>query len=215
MDADVGFMCAPPYIWLRDQRDPSVELLGVAPLFNDPRVGGKPVYFSDVIVRSESVVHDFEELLCCRWSYNDDCSLSGYYSLLEKLGRHRYEGYETISLYHSGSHLKSIELVSRGEVDAAAIDSNVLAFRLAREPHLQTRLRVIDSLGPYPIQPLVVRSLLEDRVKQEICECLLSWSNTISDRKELRTLGLQSFVRVTEKHYAPERAAIGSLARSG
>src|SRR5215207_9048257 len=38
--ADVAFMCAPSFIWLRDLRPPPVELLGVLPVFEDERNQG-------------------------------------------------------------------------------------------------------------------------------------------------------------------------------
>src|SRR5919202_3613399 len=84
-DYDVGFMCSPSYVWLRELRPPPVELLGVAPVFNDARSGGRPVYFCDVVVRADSGVRSFPELRGRSWAYNDRCSLSGYYSLLSKL----------------------------------------------------------------------------------------------------------------------------------
>ena len=39
---DVGFMCSPSFVWLRELSPPPVELLGVAPVFEDPRTGGDP-----------------------------------------------------------------------------------------------------------------------------------------------------------------------------
>jgi hypothetical protein len=39
-EADVAFMCAPSFIWLRDLQPPPVELLGVLPVFDDERNQG-------------------------------------------------------------------------------------------------------------------------------------------------------------------------------
>lgn len=206
-EADVGFLCAPPFIWLRYQPDPPVELLGAAPVFDDDRTGDEPVYFSDVIALSESLARTFEDLVRGTWAYNDECSLSGYYSLLKRFAELDADD-EAVSLLRSGSHLGSIELVVSGQAAAAAIDSNVLALRLARDPGLRARLRVIESLGPYPIQPIVVRSHLDPRVKTEIRDCLLSWSSIAAGREELSSLGLKRFSSVDEDHYAPERAAM-------
>ena len=36
-EADLAFMCAPSFIWLRELRPPPVELLGVMPVFDDER----------------------------------------------------------------------------------------------------------------------------------------------------------------------------------
>ena len=53
-EVDVGFLCAPTYLRLREREHPPAELLGVAPVFVDQRARGKPVYFCDVIVRRDS-----------------------------------------------------------------------------------------------------------------------------------------------------------------
>jgi phosphonate transport system substrate-binding protein len=58
-EANVGFMCAPSFFWLRELEAPPVELLGTAPVFQDSRTPGRPVYFSDVIVRRESPARSF------------------------------------------------------------------------------------------------------------------------------------------------------------
>src|SRR5262245_13702158 len=52
--ADLGFLCAPGYRWLAERTPPAVELVRAAPVFSDPRAGGRPVFFSDVIVRHSS-----------------------------------------------------------------------------------------------------------------------------------------------------------------
>src|ERR671917_2658972 len=61
-EADVGFLCAPTYLGLREREDPPAELLGVAPVFADERACGKPVYFCDVIVRRKSSAKSFSDL---------------------------------------------------------------------------------------------------------------------------------------------------------
>ncbi len=152
-EADVAFMCAPSFIWLRDVRPPPVELLGVLPVFDDERNQGRPVYFCDVVVRNDAPIHAFSELEGGSWAYNDACSLSGYYSLLNKLAESGADESFFGNVVCSGSHLNSIEAVVRGAADAAAIDSNVLRIRFQEGPALRKKLRVIESWGPYPIQP--------------------------------------------------------------
>ena len=195
-DYDVGFICSPSFVWLRELRPPPVELLGVAPAFNDARNGGRPVYFCDVVVRGDSGIRSFAELRGRSWTYNDGCSLSGYYSLLGQLaGMGADEGFFG-RLYCSGSHLKSIEAVVGGEADAAAIASNVLSVRPGEVQGLSQRLRVIESWGPFPIQPVVVRSSLPARLKEGLRTSLLEM-----DARPLSSFGLRRFVPVTEEDY--------------
>jgi hypothetical protein len=58
---DVAFICAPSFVWLHRLRPPPAELLGVAPVFDDERNAGRPVYFCDVIVRDEAPIQTFSE----------------------------------------------------------------------------------------------------------------------------------------------------------
>jgi ABC-type phosphate/phosphonate transport system substrate-binding protein len=107
-EADVAFICAPSFIWLRDLRPPPAELLGVLPVVEDERNQGKPVYFCDVVVRNDAPIHAFSELEGGSWAYNDACSLSGYYSLLNKLAESGADERFFDNILCSGSHLNSI-----------------------------------------------------------------------------------------------------------
>ena len=43
-----------------------------------------------------------------------------------------------------------MQMIAGSEVDAAAIDSNVLRIALGSAPGLGERLRVIETWGPFP-----------------------------------------------------------------
>src|SRR5215217_3704790 len=189
-EADVAFMCAPSFNWLRDLRPPPAELLGVLPVFDDERNQGKPVYFCDVVVRNDAPIHAFSELEGCSWVYHDACSLSGYYSLLNKLAEWGADESFFDNVFCSGSHLNSIEAVLSGKADAAAIDSNVLRIRFREAPALRNKLRVIESWGPYPIQPVVVSSALNPELKHRLRAALLSIEQDQQTRRTLKQFGL-------------------------
>jgi phosphonate transport system substrate-binding protein len=207
-EADVGFICAPSFLWLRELEDPPVELLGAAPVFRDNRASGQPVYFSDVVVKRENPVRSFLGLRGCSWAYNDPCSLSGYYNVLKKLTEiGEDEGFFS-QVYCSGSHLNSVEMVTRGEVGAAVIDSNVLQISLRSSPELRLRLRVLESWGPFPIQPVVVRSRLHQELKDLLRTSLLTIGSGQHEPSALAGFGLERFAPVTYEHYASEEQAL-------
>ncbi|MDP8944512.1 MAG: PhnD/SsuA/transferrin family substrate-binding protein [Actinomycetota bacterium] len=201
-EADVAFMCAPSFVWLRELRPPPVELLGVVPVFDDKRNLGRPVYFCDVVVRNDAPIRAFSELEGGSWAYNDACSLSGYYSLLNKLAESGADENFFDNIFCSGSHLNSIEAIVRGEADAAAIDSNVLRIRLREAPALRERLRVIESWGPYPLQPVVVSSALHPKLKQRLRAAFLSTEQNQRTRRTLKQFGLSRFVTVGQEDYS-------------
>ena len=213
-EADVGFMCAPPFFWLRELRDPPVELLPAAPVFRDGRMPGQPAYFSEVIVHRENPIRSFLELRGCSWAYNDVCSLSGYYNLLKKLAEMNEDGSFFGRMCCSESHLRSIELVARGEVDAAAIDSNVLRIKLRSAPDLRERLRIIESWGPFPIQPVVLRSSLHPELKDRLRAALLTIGADPCTPNTFDGFGLERFAPVTYEHYASEERALRECERA-
>src|SRR5215208_6732152 len=201
-ETDVAFMCAPSFVWLRGLHPPPVELLGALPIFDDERNQGRPVYFCDVVVRNDAPVHAFSELEGGSWAYNDACSLSGYYSLLNKLAESGADESFFGNILCSGSHLNSIEAVLGGEADAAAIDSNALRIRLRETPALRNKLRVIESWGPYPIQPIVVNARLHPELKQRLRAAFLSTEQDQQTRRTLKSFGLSRFVAVDPEDYS-------------
>ena len=213
-DADVGFMCAPSFLWLLEHETPPVELLPAAPVFRDVRAPGRPVYFSELVVRRDSPAGSFIDLRGRSWAYNDQCSLSGYYNLLKKLADmgkdERFFGRTCCS----GSHLNSMEMVVGGEVDAATIDSNVLRIRLRSAPELRERLRVIETWGPFPIQPVVLRSGLHLELKNRLRAALLAIGADAPAPPALAGFGLERFAPVTYGHYASEGAALRRCERA-
>ncbi len=201
-EADVAFICALSFVWLRELRPPPVDLLGVLPVFDDERNLGRPVYFCDVVVRNDGPIRSFSGLEGGSWAYNDACSLSGYYSLLKKLAESGADEGFFDSVFCSGSHLNSIEAVVNGEADAAAIDSNVLRIRFREAPALRERLRVIESWGPFPIQPVVVRSALHPGLKVRLRAAFLATHDDQRTHRILKRFGLSRFVAAGQEVYS-------------
>ena len=197
----MALLCAPSFAWLRELRPPPAELLGVAPVFDDERNEGRPVYFCDVIVRNESPIHSFSDLRGSTWAYNDESSLSGYYGLLNKLAESGKDESFFDSVACSGSHIDSIEAVLRNEADAASIDSNVLRLRLRATPTLGHKLRIIESWGPYPIQPIVVNPDLDPDLKDQLRTAFLTTNENERTRQVLQRLGLSHFAAVDSESY--------------
>src|SRR6185437_4164687 len=135
------------------------------------------IYYSDVIVRSDSPFQSFAELRGRSWSFNEPYSHSGYgitrYHLL-RLGE--TNGFFS-RVVEAGWHERSIRLVCAGEVDASAIDSQVLTVALRDDPHLAGQLRILDSLGPSTIQPVVAARRLSASLKAELRAVFLEMHN--------------------------------------
>ena len=70
--------------------------------------------------------------------------------MLKKLAEMGEDGSFFDRVCCSESRLNSMQMIAGSEVDAAAIDSNVLRIKLGSAPGLGERLRVIETWGPFP-----------------------------------------------------------------
>jgi len=197
---DVGFICGLPYVRLADEPANTVELLA-APVLEGERYRQKPVYFSDVIVRSDSPYTSFDDLGGCTWAYNEPGSHSGYNlvcsSLLERGKTLHYFG----TMIKTGSHSRSLQLVLEGRADATAIDSHVLDVVLAQNKDLALQLRVVTMLGPSSIPPVVVARNLDPDLKCRMREALLIIHGDPDMARVLHEGRIDHFVAVTDADY--------------
>jgi phosphonate transport system substrate-binding protein len=197
---DVGFICGLPYVRLADAPDSAVELLA-APILQGQRYRQKPVYFSDVIVRSDSPYTCFDDLGGCTWAYNEVTSHSGYNlvcsSLLERGKTMHYFG----TMVKSGSHSRSLQMVLEGRAHAAAIDSHVLDVMLSQDKDLARQLRVVAMLGPSSIPPMVVAKSLDSDLKCRMREALLAMHDDPGMARVLHEGRIDHFVAVTDAGY--------------
>jgi phosphonate transport system substrate-binding protein len=197
--ADVCFLCGLAYVELRRLGEPIEPL--AAPLLRGGRYGGRPIYFSDVIVRRDSRFRSFADLRGCSWAFNEPYSHSGpgitSYRLVEMGEDLDYFG----RMLQTGWHERSIRLVHAGKVDASAIDSHVLALTLHDHPELADGLRIIDTLGPSTIQPVVVTSWLSAGLKADLRSILLEMSDDPEARAVLLGRQVQCFTTITDEDY--------------
>jgi phosphonate transport system substrate-binding protein len=209
--ADLAFICGLPYVLYTApyEVDAPLEAL-VAPVLQGERFQDRPIYFSDVIVRQDSPFQSFADLRGRTWAYNEPQSQSGYgitrYWLV-KLGE--TNGYFS-KVVQSGFHQRSIEMVRNGEVDASAIDAQVLAVELRDHPQLGGQLRVIDSLGPSSIQPLAAASHLPTTLKQDIQAILAEFHHDPAGRAVLDRGFIDHFVAVCDTDYDDIRAMLSA-----
>jgi phosphonate transport system substrate-binding protein len=213
-DADLGVICGLPYVWLADRHPAPVEPLA-APVLDGDRYGGRPVYFSDVIVRRDSPITRLEELRGRSWAYNEPASHSGHtvtlYTLVRMGARPGFLG----PVLQAGYHQRAIRLVAAGTVDAAAIDSQVLAIELRDHPRLADGLRVIGAFGPSTIQPVVAASRLPDRLKDQVRELLVDLGDDPSARAALDHGFIRRFAPVDDAAYDDIRGMQATIEAAG
>lgn len=208
-EIDAGFICGLPYVYLTRASEPAVELLA-APVLQGERHQRRPICFSDVIVRRESPYETFLDLRGCSWAYNDRDSHSGYnitrYTLLRLGETHGFFG----RVIEAGFHQQAMRMVVDGQVTAAAIDSQVLAIELRDHPELAEQLRIIATLGPAAIQPVVAARRLADALKDALRAALYAMGGDPRMRDALDYGFIQRFVPIADAAYDDIRAMVAA-----
>ena len=200
---DLGWICSTSFVDLALRHDrPSVQLVGVGWVPDDPDVHGRPLYFGDLVVRDGSPVVSVADLRGRRIGCNDVISLSGHLSLrfaIEALGERPDDFAE---LVFTGGHHASLDAVLSGELDACVVDSVVRVGR-SRLDEGVADLRVVERLGPWPVQPLVARADLDARLVAEIRDRVVQLGARPDVRAELAASALTAFVATDPDHYEP------------
>ena len=104
-------------------------------------------------------------------------------------------------------------MILNGEADGAAIDSTVLEWQIEKEVHLAQKLRIIATLGPSLIPPIVASTGLPEYLLGELRDQLLLM-NTSAEGQAVLDLGcLTRFTEVIDTDY-DEIRRMGTVART-
>jgi phosphonate transport system substrate-binding protein len=198
------WLCGLPYIEKSRRADVKMELLAV-PVPTGLRYGGRPVYFSDVVVKRDSPFNSFEHLRGATWAYNEPRSHSGYNVVRAHLA-FRGEGPGFFrEVIESGAHRVSLDLVLASRVDASAIDSTVMDWIRAERPEVNDQIRVIESLGPSPIPPWVMSTGLSADIRRRLRSLLLGMHHDKVGRDILKLGSISRFLPSKDADYDPIR----------
>lgn len=197
-EIDLGWICGAPFVQ-KLARGIRLHVIA-APIMAHPRYQGRPIYFSDVVVRADSAFHRFEDLAGARWAFNEPHSHSGYQVVRHYMGLRGWNRDFFGQVIASGAHQTSVELVIKGATDGAAIDSTVLEL-LGVMDATPKRLRVIESIGPSPMPPFVMGAHVPGAIAMMIQETLTHMHETPTGRDILGRANMMQLARVTDADY--------------
>jgi phosphonate transport system substrate-binding protein len=211
---EVCFVCSLPYVMF-ERRGLDLAVPVAAPVLHGTRYEGRPVYFSDVIVRRDSPFQSFLDLRGRSWAYNEPLSHSGYgitrYHLVTLGETHGFFG----EVIEAGFHQEAVRMVARGDVDGSAIDSQVLAIELRDHPGLIEQLRVVDVLGPSTIQPVAVSRRVPGEMREAIRDVLVTMAEDPAVRERLGVGMIDRFVAVDTDDYDDIRMMVDACEAAG
>jgi phosphonate transport system substrate-binding protein len=211
---EVCFVCSLPYVTF-ERRGLDLAVPVAAPVLEGARYGGRPIYFSDVIVHRDSPSRSFLDLRGRSWAYNEPLSHSGYgitrYHLVT-LGQTNGFFSEVVE---AGFHQDAIRMVAQGEVDGSAIDSQVLALAFRDHPELAEQVRVVETLGPSTIQPVAVSRRVPEDLREAIRDVLVTMAKDPAGRERLGAGLIERFVPVDAASYDDIRMMVDVCEAAG
>jgi ABC-type phosphate/phosphonate transport system substrate-binding protein len=193
---DMGcvFMCGFPWA-LRPER---AHLLA-APVPSPTRYGGRPVYFTEFIVRADSPYRTLEDTFGARIAYSTEESHSGYnaarYHLLRYVTPARPALYSKV-LGPYVSQRPVLKAVIDGEADVAAFDSYALDLMRKHSPDVMARVRVVATTVGAPSPPLVASSGVDPETCARVRESLVRVDRAPELSETLEALLLERFVPI-------------------
>jgi len=193
------FLCGLPYTRMRDSGS-EVEPLA-APVPDDEDAA---FYRADLLVAPDAREREPAQLRGARVAFNGDDSLSGWVMprhALRELGVDP-DGYVWV---RTGSHHNSLRALLRGEVEAAPIDSTVLALERRADPELGS-LRRIARLGHLPSPPVVLVGG-DAGLASSLRTALAGLGESDEGRAALALGAIRRFDAVADADYAPVRTA--------
>lgn len=160
-------MCGLPFAL----RTPQPRLVA-APIPSRPRYEGRPVYFSDLIVRTDSPFGTLADAVAHRVGYTLKDSQSGYVALRHHLLVRRFKPGTVVGPLVTARRV--IEAVAGGEIDVGPLDSYVHDILRLHEPALTAQVRVLETTDPAPIPPFVATGPVDDATLGRVREGFLA-----------------------------------------
>lgn len=145
-----GQTCGYPYVQhLRGK----VQLVA-SPVYGLPGCDG-PLKCSFIIVNAGSSAQSIEELRGMRAAINEPGSNSGYNLFRAFVARHAIKGRFFSSVLETGGHRASIDAVSSGDADVAAIDCVTFGNTLRFDPDRVAGVRILAETAKGPGLPFI------------------------------------------------------------
>lgn len=206
-EVDLAFVCTSAYVDGHDQF--GMELLAA------PQVEGESVYYSLLIVPTDSPAQSMADLQGKVFAFTDPISLSGRMYptyLVQQLGYATEDFFART--FFTYSHDDAIRAVANKLADGAAVDSLVYHFAVARDPALAQKTRIIHQSLAFGIPPVIVGSFIQPQLKAELQNLLLKMDQSSEGKAALQAIGIEKFILIEDSAYDGVRALLSDLIKT-
>lgn len=197
-ELEAAFVCSGPFV--DGKKDFGLEFIAA------PQAYGKAVYYSYFIVPAKATARKLEDLRGKTFAFSDPLSNSGTIVptyMLAQMGETPEHFFG--KTWFSGSHDKSIQAVSEGLVDGAAVDSLIWEYKRHVHPEEIAKTRVIYRSAPYAPPPFVVRPDLDKNLKGRLRDVMVNAHHIPEGRRVLDKMMIDRFVVLDDRAYDPVR----------
>jgi len=193
-EVDIASVCSGAIAFLKDD---SYILLVI------PVVNGMPKYQSYFITHIEFEYEDIYSLKGKTITFTDELSFSGTIFPMYFFKQNNIDIQKFFSkIFFTGSHDKSIYLVSKKVVDVAAVDSLIYEHEKIVSPELIKETKVIYKSPYFPIPPIIASVRIEKKMLDSIKEILIGMDKNKEGREILKLLNIDRFVDASGFDYS-------------
>jgi ABC-type phosphate/phosphonate transport system substrate-binding protein len=199
-DLGLAMMCGLP--WSRHSPPPTIV---AAPVPSPAAFGGRPVYWTDIVVREDAPYQCLDDTYGAVAGYTLADSLSGGVAFALHVVSRNPRGMRAFrasvgDLIHARG---VIEALCDGRIDVGPLDAYYHALLRLHEPALAAKVRVIDRSTARPIPPLVATVPLDASTLARLRASLTDTAADPSMRGTMASLLLAGFAFPAAADYEP------------
>ena len=186
-DADIAFLSTGAYAAYQGHE--TIELLAMT------ETDGSSYYQTYIITPADSDITDFSQLQGRVFAFTDPLSYSGCLAVNFRLAQQGTTPDQFFKrFFYTHGHDKSIWAVANHLADAAGVDSQIYDLMTQTNPQLTQQVRILESFPPAPTGPIVMRSALDAREKDELRQVFYRMHENPELARAMKTIVIDRFV---------------------
>jgi len=203
---DIAFICSGAYIAGEDVLN--IDNLAV------PAINNGFYYHSYIITHKDNDINSFDDLKNKSFAYTDPLSNTGFVYARYLLKRRGYapDDYFSKTIF-TNAHDNSIQAVAGKIVDGACVHSSIYNYIKTKYPDRVKNLKIVDISDDFGMPPVVIRTELDQNIKERFRHILLNMTGNKQGKIILRNLLIDKFVHPDSTDYSSVRSCYEYLAQ--